>query len=63
MLEFFTIDLWKQLWNVFAQTGLEMLIGGILLGLLAAWVSYWLSFQFITRIRARRRRRRARLTH
>lgn len=56
-LEFFTADLWKELWNTFSQVGLEMLIGGILLGLIAADISYRLSLTGIRRFRSRRRRR------
>ena len=60
--EFFTAALWKQLWEVFAHAGLELLIGGILLGLIVAKISYWLSLTLIKRVRNKRRRRRAMLT-
>lgn len=60
ILEFFTVDLWKQIWEVFAQTGLEMLIGGILLGLIVARIGYWISLKLVKGFRARRRRRRRR---
>ena len=59
VLEFFTLDLWKQVWDVFTEIGLEMFIGGVLLGLIVAKVSYWLSLMLITRVRSRRLRRRA----
>jgi hypothetical protein len=61
--EIFTPDLWKQLWATFSQVGLEMFIGGVLLGLIAADISYRLSLTGITRFRARRRRRRAGSAH
>lgn len=60
-LEFFTVDLWKQFWMVFTHIGFEMLIGGILLGLIAAHISYRLSLVTIQRFRKRKRRRRLRL--
>ena len=60
-LEFFTADLWKDIWDVFIKAGLEMSIGGILLGFIVAKVSYWLSVTAIKRVRARRRRRRNQL--
>lgn len=59
--EFFTVDLWKQMWDVFVQMGLELMIGGVLLGLIIARIGYWVSLKFIKRLRARRQRRRSRL--
>ncbi|MBL7215408.1 MAG: DUF2062 domain-containing protein [Phycisphaerae bacterium] len=56
-LEFFTVDLWKQFWDVFTHAGLEMLIGGVLLGLIVAKASYWASLTLIKRFRDKRRRR------
>ena len=57
VLEFFTIDLWKQIWDVFTKVGLEMFIGGILLGFIVAKISYWISVTLIKRVRTRRQRR------
>ena len=60
-LEFFTIDLWKQIAEVFMKIGLEMSIGGILLGFIVAKIGYWLSVIVIRRFRARRQRRKSQL--
>lgn len=61
ILEFFTVDLWKQIGEVFVKFGLEMCIGGILLGFIVAKISYWVSVTVINRFRARRQRRKSRL--
>lgn len=61
-LEIFTAGFWKTLWSTFSQIGLEMLIGGILLGAIAAYIGYRLSLMVIIRFRHRRRFRRKRKT-
>lgn len=54
---FFTLNLWKQVWAAFLQIGLELFIGSILIGLIAAKIGYWLSVTLIKRLRARRQRK------
>lgn len=53
--DFFTVDLWKQIHAFFLQIGLEMTIGGVLIGLVAATVSYFAFRSLILRFRNRRR--------
>lgn len=55
--DFFTLALWKQVWTVFLQIGVELFIGGLLLGFVVAKTGYWLSVTIIKRLRARRQRK------
>jgi uncharacterized protein len=56
-LEFFTVDLWKQIWDAFVHVGLELFIGSILIGFIVAKIGYWLSVTIIRRFRTRRLRK------
>ena len=50
----FTAEYWKQAAGVFTKIGLEMCIGGVILGLIAALASYYFSFYFIIGYRTRK---------
>lgn len=58
--ELFTTDLWKQIGEVFVHIGFELLIGGLVLGLIVAKISYRLS---LTAIAAYHNKRSARKQH
>jgi len=62
ILEFFTIDLWKQIAEVLMKIGLEMSVGGILLGFIVAKIGYWMSIFIIRRFHNKRQQRRSQLT-
>ncbi len=47
MTELFTTDLWKQIWEVISTIGMELLVGGLILGLIVAKLSYRLSLAAI----------------
>jgi len=52
-----TVDYWKQAVAVFTKIGIETCLGGVILGLIAAFVSYWLAFYFILGYRSRKAER------
>ena len=54
IVNLFTLDYWKQAAAVFTKIGLEMCIGGIVLGLVAAGIGYWFAFYFIIGYRTRK---------
>lgn len=54
IVNFFEPTLWKQVWNICLTVGQEMLIGGIILGAIAAKTGYWLSLKAITLYRDKR---------
>ena len=58
--DFFSPDLWKQIWNVFVSIGQEMFVGGLLVGLIIAKISYFFSVAFINFHRDRRAKRMSR---
>lgn len=60
--EFFTLELWKQIWDLCLNIGLEMLIGGIVLGLIVAKINYWLCVTLIASHRRKRAQRQSQLT-
>lgn len=60
LLDLFEPQLWKQIWQVCLAIGLELLVGGIILGLAAAIIGYRLSAKAVTVYRSRRRRRQKR---
>ena len=54
LVNFFTSDYWKQVGHIFTKVGLEMFIGGIILGAIVAKIGYWVSFYFIIGYRTRK---------
>lgn len=56
--DLFTPELWKQIHAFFLQIGVEILVGGVLIGLVAALISYRVSRPLVRRFQIRRRRRR-----
>ena len=64
IVNLFTLDYWRQAAAVFANIGLEMGIGGIILGLGAAGFGYWFAFYFIIGYRTRKaERKRFKVSH
>lgn len=61
--EFFTANFWKEVYSVSMAIGLEMLIGGIILGFIAGKIGYWISLKAIERYRRRRHHFLKRLIH
>ncbi|MHC5102437.1 MAG: hypothetical protein ACYSOQ_03365, partial [Planctomycetota bacterium] len=59
ILNLFTTDYWKQVAAVFTKIGLETFIGGIILGAIAAKISYWIAYYFIIGYRTRKQTRRS----
>ncbi|MHC5160370.1 MAG: DUF2062 domain-containing protein, partial [Planctomycetota bacterium] len=59
VLNVFTTDYWKQVAAVFTKIGLETFIGGIILGAIAAKISYWIAYYFIIGYRTRKQTRRS----
>ena len=59
LIHFFTPDYWEQVWAVFMKIGLETLIGGIILGAIAAKISYWIAYYFIIGYRTRKETRKS----
>ena len=59
ILNLFTTDYWKQVATVFTKIGLETFIGGIILGTIAAKISYWITYYFIIGYRTRKQTRRS----
>ena len=60
IVNLFTADYWKQAAAVFTNIGLEMCIGGVILGTLVALASYWIAFYFIIGYRTRKAERKQR---
>lgn len=60
--QFMTAEFWKQVSTVCMVIGLETLIGGLILGALAAKLSYWLSLGAINKYRKRKSRRRSQIS-
>jgi uncharacterized protein (DUF2062 family) len=58
----FTAEFWKQVSAVCMVIGLETLIGGLILGALAAKLSYWLSRAAINKYHRRKHKRREQIT-
>ncbi len=58
----FNPDLWQQIRDVFLTIGQEMFVGGVLIGLIAAKISYSFSVTFIRFHRTRRTRRKSGLS-
>ena len=59
LVNLFTADYWKQVWDVFMAIGLETLLGGIILGAIVAKISYWIAYYFIIGYRTRKQTRRS----
>ena len=59
--QLFTAEFWRQVATVFTVIGLETLVGGILLGLVIAKISYWAALSVINRYRKRKSNRRTQL--
>ena len=57
LVHFFTADYWKQVASVFTKIGLEMFIGGIVLGAIVAKIGYWIAYYFIIGYRTRKQAR------
>lgn len=53
----FSYDYWKHLATVFAKIGLEIFIGGLILGAFAAAGGYWLTYKMIAAYRRRKQKR------
>lgn len=49
----FMADYWRQVGSVCTQIGLETLVGGFILGIVAAKIAYWFSYYFIIGYRNR----------
>lgn len=63
LIHFFTVDYWKQASHVFAQIGLEMFVGGIILGAIAANIVYWNTYYLIIGYRERKKARKSASRH
>ncbi len=59
--QFFTAEYWRQVASVFAVIGLETFVGGVLIGLVVAKISYWTALTVINRYRKRKSNRRCQL--
>lgn len=57
LVNLFTADYWKQAAAVFTKIGLETCIGGLILGTIAALISYRIAFYFIIGYRTRKAER------
>jgi uncharacterized protein (DUF2062 family) len=53
----FSYDYWKQISGAFARIGLEILIGGVIIGAIVAGVTYWLSYYSVIGYRTRKQTR------
>lgn len=58
LMHLFSAEYWKQIASVFTQIGLETLIGGVILGTIAAKIGYWIGYYFIIGYRTRKQARR-----
>jgi len=57
LVNLFTADYWKQVGSVFSTIGLEILVGGVILGAVAAKISYWVAYYFVIGYRTRKKTR------
>lgn len=55
----FSYDYWKQVSITLARVGLEIFIGGVIIGAIVAGLAYWLAYYSIIGYRTRRKARKA----
>ncbi|HOK96077.1 MAG TPA: DUF2062 domain-containing protein [Anaerohalosphaeraceae bacterium] len=53
----FSYDYWKHLAAILAKIGLEIFIGGVILGIFIAAAGYWLTYKIIISYRRRKKKR------